>query len=164
MSETPTQNSMLSNIPYGSIAIGHTVSVEKTVSQREIILFAALSGDLNPIHLDRHYAASTDFGQPIAHGMLCGAFISATIATHLPGPGSIYRGQTIKFTQPVFACDTLTITLTVINKKDRLKLVTLACVVSNQDNNVVAKGEASVIASEEKVDIAASELPTITIN
>ena len=163
MSEISNNKSMLSNTPYNDLTIGQTVTVERVVSQREIILFAEVSGDINPIHLDSDYASSTAFGRPIAHGMLCGAFISATIAMHLPGPGSIYRSQTIKFTQPVFVNDRLSITLTVTEKKDKLKLITLACSVSNQSKKVVAKGEASVIASEKKHVITAANLPSITI-
>ena len=163
MDETLGDHSMLSNTPYQDLTLGQTVSIERVVTQREIILFAETSGDLNPVHLDSEYAANTTFGQPIAHGMLCGAFISAAIAMHLPGPGSIYRSQSMKFTQPVFVNDRLTITLTVTEKKDKLKLVTLACSISNQNQKVVAKGEASVIANEKALVMPAAKLPNITI-
>ncbi len=163
MRETPIDNITLSNIPYQDLSLGQTVSIERVVTHREIILFAETSGDLNPVHLDSEYAANTAFGQPIAHGMLCGAFISAAIAMHLPGPGSVYRSQSIKFTQAVFVNDRLTITLTVREKKDQLKLVTLACSVCNQNQKIVAKGEARVIASEKALVMTAAKLPNITI-
>ena len=163
MRETLSDHIMLSNIPYQDLTLGQTMSIERVVTQREIILFAETSGDLNPIHLDSEYAANTVFGRPIAHGMLCGAYISAAIAMHLPGPGSVYRSQSMKFTQPVFVNDRLTVTLTVTEKKDKLKLVRLTCSVSNQNQKVVAKGEASVIASEKTLMMAAAKLPEITI-
>ncbi len=154
----------LSNYLYEEIAIGQTALVKRKICAIDIQLFAALSGDFNPVHIDATYAKTTVFGEPIAHGMLCGALISAAIAMHLPGPGSVYRQQSIKFSKPVFIGDELSIELSVIDKKDRTKLVSLQCTVKNQHGKIVASGEASVIAPSEKLLLQAAELPSIYID
>jgi acyl dehydratase len=156
-----TSPTLITNYCYEDISLDQTVTVSRTITADDITLFAALSGDLNPVHLDSDYAASTAFGKPIAHGMLCGALISATVAMNFPGPGSIYRSQTIKFSKPVFINDELSIHISVKEKQDRLKLVTLSCVIKNQHGKTVASGESGVIAPSEKVSIEAAELPTI---
>jgi phosphate acetyltransferase len=137
----------LSNIPLDQINIGMQREYSKTLTERDLQLFAETSGDFNPVHLDADYAATSVFGERIAHGMWSGALISAAIATTLPGPGSVYRSQTLKFSKPVKLGDTITITLTVTDKKERVKLVTIACEGRNQRGEVVVKGEAEVIAS-----------------
>ena len=136
----------IQNLLIEDIEIGTTRQYSKTLSERDLALFAETSGDYNPLHLDADYAASTTFGERIAHGMWSGALISAAIATTLPGPGSVYRSQTLKFSKPVKLGDTVTITLTVTEKKDRLKLVTLACEGHNQRGELLVKGEAEVLA------------------
>lgn len=141
----------LQNIPYADIEIGMQRQYSKTLTERDIALFAEASGDYNPMHMDASYAATTAFGERIAHGMWSGALISAAIATTLPGPGSVYRSQTLKFSKPVKLGDTITITLTVIDKKDRVKLLTIECEGKNQHGETVVKGEAEVIGSAEKL-------------
>ena len=89
------------NRTFDEIAVGDTASFERTLSTEDIQLFAVLSGDVNPQHLDAEYAASTRFQGVIAHGMLGGALISAVLGTRLPGPGTVYRGQTLRFLAPV---------------------------------------------------------------
>jgi 3-hydroxybutyryl-CoA dehydratase len=96
--------------------------------------------------------------------MWTGALISAAIATQLPGPGSVYRGQSLSFKHPVKLGDTVTITLTVTEIKARVKLVTLSCEAHNQDGKLIAKGEAEVIAPAEKLTLAAGQLPTIQLS
>jgi 3-hydroxybutyryl-CoA dehydratase len=141
--------STIHNIPFDQIETGMQRQYSKTLTERDLQLFAETSGDRNPVHLDAAYAASTAFGERIAHGMWSGALISAAIATTLPGPGSVYRSQTLKFSKPVKLGDTVTITLTVTDKKDRVKLVTIDCEGKNQRGETVVKGEAEVIASAE---------------
>ena len=141
----------LANIPFADIQIGDQRQYTKTLTERDLQLFAETSGDFNPVHLDADYAATTAFGERIAHGMWSGALISAAIATTLPGPGSIYRSQTLKFSKPVKLGDTITITLTVLDKKDRTRLVTLECTGTNQRGETVVKGEAEVIAATESI-------------
>ncbi len=92
---------------------GMSASVSKTVTEADIILFAGVSTDINPAHLDEAYAQGTQFGGRIAHGMLSASFISAVLANKLPGPGTIYLGQTLKFKAPVRIGDTVTATVTV---------------------------------------------------
>ncbi len=139
------------NIPFADIETGMQRQYSKILTERDLLLFSETSGDYNPVHLDAQYAATTAFGERIAHGMWSGALISAAIATTLPGPGSVYRSQTLKFSRPVKLGDTITITLTVSDKKDRVKLVTLECEGRNQHGDVVVKGEAEVIASAESL-------------
>jgi 3-hydroxybutyryl-CoA dehydratase len=156
--------SLLENYPIDQIAVGQTASYSKALTERDVILFAACSGDLNPVHLDKTYAATTPFGEPIGHGMWTGALVSAAIATRLPGPGSVYRSQSLNFKYPVKIGDTVTVTLTVTEIKERLKLITLDCEAHNQDGRLIAKGIAEVIAPAEKLSVSAGELPLIHFN
>lgn len=156
--------SQLNNLVLSEITVGFSKTYSKTLTQKDIILFAACSGDVNPVHLDKDYAATTPFGEPIAHGMWTGALVSAAIATQLPGPGSVYRSQTLNFKHPVKVGDTVTVTLTVSEIKERLKLVVLECEAHNQDGKLIAKGAAEVIAPTEKQAINAPVLPDIVVS
>jgi len=154
----------LNNLILSEISVGLSKTYSKTLTQKDIVLFAACSGDVNPVHLDKDYAATTPFGEPIAHGMWTGALISAAIATQLPGPGSVYRSQSLNFKHPVKVGDTVTVTLTVGEIKERLKLVVLECEAHNQDGKLIAKGVAEVIAPSEKQTIDAPVLPEIVLS
>jgi 3-hydroxybutyryl-CoA dehydratase len=154
---------LLENYPISEISIGLTKTYSKTLTQADVVLFAACSGDVNPVHLDKEYAASTPFGEPIGHGLWTGALISAAIATQLPGPGSVYRSQTLNFKHPVKIGDTVTVTLVVSEIKERIKLVTLECEAHNQEGKLIAKGVAEVIAPAEKLSVAPGRLPEIQI-
>lgn len=153
----------LENFPIDELAVGQTASYSKTLTQNDVVLFAACSGDLNPVHLDKDYAATTVFGEPIGHGMWTGALVSAAVAMRLPGPGSVYRSQSLNFKHPVKIGDTVTVTLTVSEIKERIKLVTLDCEAHNQDGKLIAKGVAEVIAPAQKQHIAVGTLPEIAI-
>lgn len=153
----------ISNRTFDQIAIGDSVSISRLVTDREIQLFAAVSGDHNPVHLDPEFAAGTQFGECIAHGMLTGAFISAAIAMELPGPGSIYLGQSIEFRAPVKLGDTVTINLEVTGKHERKPWVTIGCTVTNQDGKTVARGEASVMAPTEPQNVTIVPPPDIQL-
>lgn len=141
----------ISNHTYDEITVGQTAEYAKQVSAEDIQLFAAVSGDVNPVHLDEAYAATTPFGGCIAHGMLSGAIISAAIAMELPGPGTIYLGQSLRFTAPVKPGDTLTVKLRVTGKTDKRRLVTLECEVLNQQEKLVVTGTAEVMAPKDKL-------------
>ncbi|MBU2884681.1 MaoC family dehydratase [Gilvimarinus agarilyticus] len=154
----------LTSIGFDDLAIDQTASYSKTLTEADLVLFAATSGDVNPVHLDAEFAAGTVFGERIGHGMWLGALVSAAIATQLPGPGSVYRSQSLQFKQPVKLGDTATVTLTVTGLKARMKLVTLACSVTNQNGVVLAKGEADVIAPAAGGTLQAPDLPAITID
>lgn len=154
---------MLKNYTLAELETGLSSSYSKTLTQEDIFLFARCSGDVNPLHLDKDYAATTPFGEPIGHGMWTGALVSAAIATRLPGLGSVYRSQSLSFKHPVKVGDTVTVTLTVSEIKERTSLVVLDCVAHNQEGKLIAKGIAEVIAPAEKLSLAAGCLPEIVI-
>lgn len=130
---------------YDQLNIGDSASFSKTISEGDVYLFAGITGDLNPAHMDAVSAAEGMFKQRIAHGMLSGSFISTVIGMQLPGPGSIYVGQTLSFRAPVFFGDTLTAKAEVSEKLDERKWVKLKTTVTNQDGKLVIDGEATVI-------------------
>ncbi len=154
--------STLENRPYDTLNIGDDASFEKTLTEKELVLFAAVSGDVNPLHLDAEFAKTTMFGEQIAHGMWSGSLISAALATTLPGPGTIYMGQDLSFRRPVKLGDTLTVKLTVKEKKEK-NVVLIDCLVTNQKDEKVVLGTATVIAPTEKAVLEAPELPKITL-
>ena len=154
----------LANITYEEITVGQTASYSRLVEERDIALFAAVSGDVNPVHLDADFAAGTVFGERIAHGMLTGAFISAALAMELPGPGTIYLGQSLRFRLPVKIGDTVTVTLEVTDKQDRRNIVTLDCRAHNQAGKLVATGTAEVMAPAQKISIERPQPPRVRID
>lgn len=156
--------STLNNVTIDKISIGQKASYSKTCTEQDIQLFAVVSGDVNPIHLDAEYAKGTQFGQQIAHGMYTGALVSAALAIELPGPGTIYLGQDIKFRAPVFAGDTITVELEVETIREDKAIVGLLCTCTKQDGTVVATGKATVIAPKESISIAAPKLPTVSLS
>lgn len=151
-----------SNTPYDALEVGQTASYSKTVSERDIQLFAEVSGDHNPVHLDAEYAATTMFKQRIAHGMFSGALISAAVACELPGPGTIYISQSMQFTAPVKLGDTLTVRLEILEKLPKFR-VRVATRVFNQNDELVVGGEAEIIAPRKAQTVELTQLPPITI-
>lgn len=128
---------------------GMAASIAKTVTEADIIMFAGVSTDVNPAHLNEEYAKTTQFGGRIAHGMLSASFISAVLANKLPGPGTIYMAQTLKFRAPVRIGDTVTATVTVrevIVEKKRC-ILDAVCTVNGKP---VIEGEATMYCSSEK--------------
>ena len=130
------------------IAVGQSAEYSKTITDADVMMFAQVTGDFNPVHVDEEAAAKSRFGGRIAHGMLSAGLISAAIAGKLPGPGSIYLGQTLKFTAPVRLNDTITTTLEVIEllSKNRVRLSTTC---RNQKGETVVEGEATVMVVNE---------------
>lgn len=116
----------------------------KTVTEEDIIKYAEISGDTNPVHLDAEYAATTMFKERIAHGMLTAGFISAVFGTIMPGPGSIYVNQSLKFRAPVKIGDTVTATVTVTSKVPEKKFVAFSTVCS-VGGKPVLEGEATLM-------------------
>ncbi len=151
----------ISNHTYNEITIGQTATYSKHIDERDVQLFAAVSGDVNPVHLDAKFAATTQFGEPIAHGMLSGAIISAAIAMELPGPGTIYLNQSLRFRLPVKPGDTITVKLEVTEKNDKRGFVTLDCKVVNQHGQLVVSGTAEVMAPKEKLLLERPSLPHV---
>lgn len=135
----------MKGITIAEMKVGDSASFTKTVTETDVVLYAGISGDFNPAHINDEEAKKGMFGRRIAHGMLSAGFISNVLGTTLPGPGTIYMGQELRFTKPVFIGDTVTATLTVhemIPEKNRAKLET---VVTNQRGEVVITGMATVM-------------------
>jgi len=153
----------LENHPFAGIRVGDGASLVRSFTNRDIQLFAAVSGDVNPAHVDALYAKSSHFHEIIAHGMLGASLISTVLGTRFPGPGTIYLGQSLKFLKPVHIGDTLTVTVTVKSLdaiKHRLVLDT-RCV--DQVGDVVIEGEAEVMAPVDKLRIHRTELPELLL-
>lgn len=126
---------------FEDLRIGMTASFAKTVTDADIVLFAGISGDTNPLHIDQDYARQTSFGGRIAHGMLTAGFISCVLGTRLPGPGCVYLSQTLKFRAPVRVGDTVTTRATVAELFPDKKRALIRTVCSIGDT-VVLEGEA----------------------
>lgn len=126
---------------------GDAASRTLTISDETIRAFAEVTGDNNPVHLDDEYAAGTRFGRRIAHGMIAAGLVSATLANDLPGPGTVYLSQTLKFKLPVYPGDSVTATVEVLSVRPDKPIVTLSTVCTNQDDEVVLDGEAVVMVS-----------------
>src|SRR6266853_499323 len=130
-------------------AIGTQATLSRTITEDDIRLFAMVSGDHNPIHLDAEYAERSLFGKRIAHGFLVGSLISAVLGNDLPGPGSIYLGQTLKFLAPIHIGDTVTVTVKVVAIREDKRIVTLHTECTNQHGILVLSGEATVKYTKE---------------
>lgn len=154
---------LLTNRTFDEIAIGESASVVRIVRPDDIELFAAVSGDANPAHLDAAFAASDLFGHVVAHGMWTAALVSAVLGTKLPGPGTIYLGQDLRFLKPVTPGDTVTATVTVKSKDAAKRTVVLDTVCSNQRDETVLSGVATVLAPGRRVTWPRLRLPEVTL-
>jgi phosphotransacetylase/acyl dehydratase len=154
---------LLENRCYDELALGDSASLTRTLTKEDIELFAILSGDVNPAHLDEAYAQGTPFHKVIAHGMWGGTLISTVLGTRLPGPGTIYVGQQLRFVRPVGLGDVITVTVTVKEKRDK-HMVLLDCLCTNQDGKPVITGEAEVMAPTVKVIREPTPLPELRLN
>ncbi len=149
----------IENRTFDELKVGDTASLTRTLTYRDIELFAIMSGDVNPVHLDEAFAQNSMFHKIIAHGMWGGALISTVLGTQLPGPGAIYLGQSLRFRHPVGLGDTITVTVKVTEKNSEKHRVTLECQVTNQRGEVVISGIAEVIAPTEKISRERVTLP-----
>lgn len=161
MQATPAAT-WLENRCFDEIRIGDSDSIIRTLSREDIEVFAILSGDVNPAHLDEAYAQTSPFHKVIAHGMWGGTLISTVLGTRLPGPGTIYVRQSLAFLRPVGVGDVITVTVTVREKLDRNRLL-LDCICSNQHGKPVISGEAEVIAPDLKVRREVVALPDLKL-
>jgi len=135
----------MNGLTMSQISVGQSASFTKTITETDVYMFAGVTGDLNPAHLNEEYAKDTMFKGRIAHGMLGAGLISAVLGMYLPGPGTIYMKQDLKFLAPVRFNDTITATCTVKEKiEDKGRLV-MECIVTNQDGTQVIVGEALVM-------------------
>ncbi len=129
-----------------SLKLGDSASRTKLITDADVRDFARATGDNNPVHLDEAYAAGTRFGRRIAHVMLTASIISAILGNDLPGPGTIYLGQELKFKAPVFVGDTVTATVELVKYREDKRIATFSTTCTNQEGVVVIEGEAVVIA------------------
>ncbi len=125
--------------------VGDSRTLVKTILDADVRLFAQVSGDLNPIHLDDGYAAKTRFGKRIAHGALLAAYISNIIGNQIPGYGAIYLSSSLKFRAPALIGDTISTIVTIATIRPDKPILTLECVCKNQGQEVLCQGEAVVL-------------------
>jgi len=130
------------------LEIGQSAYVEKTVTEADVYLYAGITTDVNPAHVNAVVAGESMFKQRIAHGMLSAGFISAVLGTQLPGMGAIYLGQELKFTKPVFFGDTIRATATVKELKVEKNICILDTVCTNQNGEVVITGTATIMPTK----------------
>ncbi|MAM37717.1 bifunctional enoyl-CoA hydratase/phosphate acetyltransferase (plasmid) [Sphingobium naphthae] len=159
-----TAEDMIENRTFDELNVGDTASVTRALSKRDIQLFALVSGDVNPAHLDPEFAETDSFRRVIAHGMWGGGLISAVLGTELPGPGTIYLGQSLRFRRPVGIGDTITASVTVREKREAGHVLVLDCACLNQQGETVISGEAEVKAPTEKIRRARIALPDIRLS
>ena len=130
---------------FEEIRVGDAAELAKTVTESDVALVAGVTGDFNPVHIDAVAAKQSLFGERVAHGMLSAGFISAVLGTRLPGTGSIYLSQTLRFTKPVRIGDTVTARVEVLEVIAAKRRVRLATTCRNQNGEVVVDGEAVVM-------------------
>jgi phosphotransacetylase/acyl dehydratase len=162
MPEAP-MDGFIENRTFAELRIGESASLTHTVTQRDIDLFATVTGDVNPAHVDPAYAATDMFHGIIIHGIWGAGLISAVLGTRLPGPGTIYLGQQLRFHHPVLIGDIITATLTVREKRAEHGDVTLDCTCTNQAGKVVISGSADTRAPTAKLRLARTVLPEVRV-
>jgi acyl dehydratase len=127
------------------IQVGEMAEVSKTITGEDVRVFADLTGDHNPVHLDDEYASATRFKRRVAHGMLTASLISSVLANQLPGEGTIYLSQSLRFVAPVYLDDTVTARVTITRIREDKPVATLETVCVNQRGELLIKGEAVVL-------------------
>ena len=133
---------------FSELQTGQAAEFTKTVTESDIVMYAGITGDFNPMHVNQEYAEKTMFGGRIAHGMLTAGFISAVLGMKLPGQGSIYLNQSLRFMKPVRIGDTITARIEVIELFPEKKRVRLATSCRNQNDETVLDGEALVLMQQ----------------
>lgn len=153
----------IENKTFDEIKVGDVAALTRTLMRRDIDLFAAMSGDVNPAHVDTEFAKSDVFHKVIAHGMWGGTLISAVLGTELPGPGTIYLDQSLRFLKPVGLGDTVTVHVTVREKQENRRVL-LDCRCTNQIGELVTDGVAKVIAPDVKIRRPRIVLPGLHVH
>lgn len=161
--DTVIPHVLIENVPIDRLAVGDRAEIVRSLGLEDIQLFAAVSGDVNPAHLDVEYAKGTPFKGVIAHGLWGGALISAVLGTKLPGPGTVYLDQSLHFSRPVRLGDTVTASVTCREKNDTTRRAIFDCLVVNQRGETVIRGVAEVLVPESKVCRPRAPLPTVTL-
>jgi phosphate acetyltransferase len=163
MNATAEAPALIENRTFDQISIGDSASLTRTLSRDDIALFAVMSGDVNPAHLDERYAKGSMFHRIVAHGMWGGALVSAVLGTRLPGPGTIYLGQDLRFRRPVGLGDAITVTVTAKEKQPEKHIVIFDCRCVNQRGEEVITGTAVTIAPTERIRGPRVELPEVQL-
>ncbi len=153
----------IENRTFDELKPGDAACLVRTLTHKDIELFAIMSGDVNPAHVDETFARSDMFHKVVAHGMWGGALISTVLGTQLPGPGTIYVDQSLHFRRPVGLGDTITVTVTVKEKRAEKHRVLFDCRATNQDGKEVITGTAEVIAPTEKISRPRTVLPDVEL-
>lgn len=154
----------IENKVFDEIKIGDSASLTRKLTTQDIKLFAVMSGDVNPAHVDAEYAKSDMFHKVIAHGMWGGALISTVLGTELPGPGTIYLNQNLSFRRAVGLGDTVTVRVTVADKSPEHHHLTMDCLCTNQNGETVIIGQALVVAPTERVRRPRVMLPEVNLH
>lgn len=158
------QPQYIENRTFDELQTGDSASIVRQLTLEEMKLFAVMSGDLNPTVLDESFAQSQGLPHNVGYGMWGGALISSVLGTHLPGPGTLYVSQNLRFLRPVEIGDTVTVTCTVHDKNPENHHVVFDCEIQNQRQEVVVAGRAIVLAPREKVHLRATNLPDVRLN
>ncbi len=156
----------IENRPLAELRIGDTATLTRSFTREDLQTFALVSGDVNPAHVDAEYAASDEFHAVVAHGMWSAALISSVLGTQLPGPGTVYAGQDLRFLRPVFVGDTVRVTVTVTAIEPAAQKppqARLSCSVVNQRDEPVVEGEAVVFVPQAKVRRPRTHLPRLEL-
>jgi len=156
-------NDIIENRTFDEIAIGESASLTRTLTKDDIALFAVMSGDVNPTHLDERYAEHSVSRHVIGHNMWGGTLISAVLGTRLPGAGTIYQGQDLRFRKPVGLSDTVTVTVTAKEKRPEEHVVVFDCRCINQNGDEVITGTATVMAPTERIRRPRVALPEVRL-
>lgn len=154
---------VIENRTFDEICVGDEAHLEKRLTMEDIKLFAIMSGDVNPAHVDDDFAKSSRFQEVIAHGMWGGALISTVLGTQLPGPGTVYLGQTLRFKAPVRLGDVLKVSVKVLEKDQGHHQITFACHCENQRGDTVIEGEARVLAPTKKIRRPRTVMPKVRL-
>lgn len=158
-----TTDGMLHNVTFDELTVGQSACLKRKLTQEDISLFAVVSGDVNPAHMNREFAEKSFFHGVIGHGMWSGALISTVLGTILPGPGTIYLEQDMRFKKPVRVGDEITVRLSVRSKREDKPIVVFDCLCQNEKGETVVEGTATVRAPTEKVSIPRPGLPAVEI-
>jgi acyl dehydratase len=162
-SDSGPASALIRNRIYDEIEVGDSASLMRTLTREDIELFAIMSGDVNPAHVDEEFARGDMFHHIIAHGMWGASLISTVLGTELPGPGTIYLEQTLKFRAPIAPGDTVVATVTVREKSEKHH-VTLDCKVETTTGTLAIEGSARILAPTQKVSRPRITLPRVSLD
>ena len=154
---------LIENRTFDEIEVGESAALERRLTWRDIELFAVVSGDVNPAHVDKDYARGDRFHEIVAHGMWGASLISTLLGTQLPGPGTIYLEQTLRFRRPVTIGEVISVSVTVVSKDAVGHRVVLDCRCVNQQGETVIDGTAEVLAPTERVRRPRHTLPDVSL-